>query len=298
MYTVFGDESHDPTRKKVFAVSGVLATQEEWDEFEVKWLERTNGQVIHSADLQGGYGDFKNIPHEVREKLYRDLIGIIADSTLIGFGIVTDIEAYKTVYTDAPDYAPYVHCFRRVIEYFAELGGRLIPQDKINFRFHVNTRMEQTASNLFYEYRKRTDWEHGVYLNDIGFISSETVGIQVADLYARELMKFGDRNFDKPKDETFIMSFRKSFKVLADTGKFGGDFFGREYWDDYKKHFPEIIKTAGFSEHDLAVWLSDNRLADNGPNRTRFFAHINEIDRQQEIKKENVDTDENANEKQ
>jgi len=279
MYTVFGDESHDPDKKKVFSVSGIIAMQKDWDAFEVKWIDRTKGKVIHAADLQGGYGDFKNIPHELREKLYRDLISIIANSALIGFGVVMDIEAYKTVYPDAPDYASYVHCFRRVIEYFAELGGRLIPQDKINFRFHVNTRLEQTASDLFYEYRRRTDWEHGVYLKDIGFITSETVGIQVADLYARELMKHGDRNFVKSKDDFFTSSFRKSFKVLADTGKFGGHYFGREYWIDYKKHFSEIEQAAGFSEEDLAAWLAENRLADNGPNRTRFLAYIDELDR-------------------
>lgn len=279
MNIVFGDESSDPERKKVFAVSGILASQEEWDIFESKWQERTGGKIIHATDLQSDRGDFKNIPHEVNEKLYRDLIGVIANSHLIGFGVVMDVEAYHTVYPGAPDYAPYVHCFRRVIEYFAKLGGGLIPQEKFDFKFHVNTGVQQTASDLFYEYQKRTDWEYSEYLNAIGFISSDEIGIQVADLYARELMKHGDRNFDKAGKDFFTGPFRKSLKVLADSGKFGGHYFGKEYWKDYKEHFDEIEKEAGFSAHDYGKWLFKNRLTDNGPNRTRFLSYINEQDR-------------------
>ena len=41
---VFGDESADETKSRVFAVAGVIGNEDEWQLAMREWLRRTRGQ--------------------------------------------------------------------------------------------------------------------------------------------------------------------------------------------------------------------------------------------------------------
>ena len=284
MYIVYGDESHDPNQQRVYAVTGVIGGQADWDAVESRWLKVTGGKTIHAADLESDRGDFKNIPHEDNLQLYRSLVTILADSPLMGYSAVIDLVAYKIFFPDVVENVPYVHCFRRVLEHFGKLAHVLIPQDKIQFKFHTNIKTQFTASELFYEYRKLASQDYDQYFDEIEFISMESTGIQIADLYVRETMKHGFKHFNGDH------SFRGSFKRLIDTKRFKADYFEKEYWEDYRNKLPEIEKTAGITRDDYMKWLKEKGLADNSVNRTSFVAYINEMDRRKSKAKLNDDS--------
>ena len=50
--SVFGDESSDETRQRVFAVSGVWGTEPEWQQVEAAWTAQTGGEVFHAAEWE------------------------------------------------------------------------------------------------------------------------------------------------------------------------------------------------------------------------------------------------------
>ena len=48
--SVFGDESADETKQRVFAMSGVFGLESEWLRAESAWTALTKGEVFHAAD--------------------------------------------------------------------------------------------------------------------------------------------------------------------------------------------------------------------------------------------------------
>lgn len=278
MYTVFGDESHDPKQERVFAVAGVLGTQEEWDDLEVKWRECLDGKVFHAADCQSGYGEFKNIPHEERERLYRHLVSLLANSFLSGYGAVMDLAAYRTIFPDAIDYVAYIHCFNKVIEFFAEKVHVLIPQGKVKFVFDNNDKIHYTATALFEIYSTNPRWKYHEELLHPGIQyawKKDFIGLQATDLYAREVMKDGDNYFKYLRGECGRVQ-RESLKRLREAHRYTIHYFKKEYWEDYKNKMPEIDERDGLSPDDYINWLKEKSLVDNLPNRTHFFKYINQ----------------------
>src|ERR1035437_1693861 len=50
MYSVFGDESHDEKRQRVFAVAGLFGSHEDWAQIEARWLAAC-GNSRETCDL-------------------------------------------------------------------------------------------------------------------------------------------------------------------------------------------------------------------------------------------------------
>lgn len=76
MLLAFGDESHDGKEEVVFAVSGVIGSQEDWDALSVSWKKRTGGIPFHASDCENGYGPYKDMCVEERQRLYKDLVSM------------------------------------------------------------------------------------------------------------------------------------------------------------------------------------------------------------------------------
>src|SRR2546425_12783756 len=49
---VFGDESADETRSRVFAVAGVIGSEAEWQLAMRDWLRRTRGMSFHANECE------------------------------------------------------------------------------------------------------------------------------------------------------------------------------------------------------------------------------------------------------
>ncbi|HVN97968.1 MAG TPA: hypothetical protein VMT62_16180 [Syntrophorhabdaceae bacterium] len=83
MLIVFGDESHDEKEQRVFAVAGLVGTQEEWDALAVSWNQRTGGIPFHAADCESGHRNYKGWPKEDRDSLYADLVNMLVNTKIM-----------------------------------------------------------------------------------------------------------------------------------------------------------------------------------------------------------------------
>lgn len=269
--SVYADESYDAKCERTFAVAGIIGTQEEWDELEVKWIKRTGGKSFHATDCKSRRGDYKNISYEECIKEYEDLTKILAESRLFGIGSSIDINAFKTFIPGAPKYAPYFYCFMHVIFELVGMARLYIPPQKVRFTFDINDTIEYNATYLYNKYliklpelKYYTDYMH----HELGFTDRQAVGIQVADLFAGEVMNFYDSRYGTGKSNITL-----SFDTLMKTNRFTPHYFHRSYFEAYRKHQNILEKQSGMDKEDLINWLKKHRCRDTANNRFRYFIY-------------------------
>lgn len=271
MLSVFGDESSDESGQRTFAIAGIMGTQEEWDALEVKWLKRTGGKIFHATDCESGYGDYKDIPKEIRLKEYKDLTKILAESPMMGFGVAMDIQAYKRLFPEGLAVAPYFSCFVRVILYFARMASRYVPQhSKVDYIFDRNSETNFVSVSLVEYFTKLTEYDYSSFVGRIAFDSIETTGIQIVDLLARETMKHMDNQIGLVK-----RPMRQSMASLIKTGRFDFRWNDEQYWEDFRSRVEDIEKDIGM--RDYHKWLVEQNCLDNPENRTRYLFYVDSL---------------------
>lgn len=273
MLSVFGDESSDETGQRTFAVAGIMGTQEEWDALEVNWLKRTGGKIFHATDCESGYGDYKDIPKEKRHKEYEDLTKILAQSNMWGFGCAMDIQAYKKLFPEGLDIAPYFSCFVRVILFFARLAYHYIPrQPKAKFIFDRNSKTNFVSVSLVDYFTNLTEYDYSSFVGQIAFDSIDTTGIQVADLLARETMKHMDNQIGPVKRR-----MRLSMASLLKTDRFDFIWNDETYWEDFRTKIDYIEQQTGMNYENYKEWLLKQRCIDNGESRNRYLFYTDSL---------------------
>ncbi|MGD0012398.1 MAG: hypothetical protein ABSE93_28140 [Terriglobia bacterium] len=214
LYATYGDESADEKAERVFAVGGIFGTQDEWDDLEGKWREKTKGIPFHAVDCECDQGDYAKTSHEENQKLYRDLTQLLCGTKLIGTSMVVDVQAHRRQFPGAD---PYYLCFSYVFVGCAELGYLSLPQGEVKFTFDNNVEKQPNATQLYGYMANQPEWKFHRYMeSEVGFaVRRDKIGIQAADLFARESMKQLDNYIGPVK-----RPIRKSMKALADTNRF------------------------------------------------------------------------------
>lgn len=267
--TVFGDESADETKERVFAVAGIFGSQEQWDALKEKWLVRTGGVIFHASDCECDQGDYAENGHEVNLALYRDLITLLADSNLLGYGVSIDIASQNQHLGELLPDAPYYKCFAEVVLHFAEQGFLAVPPEPVSFTFDFRLESKHNAAALYDHMSRLASWQYHSFIQDeIAFAVRKSVGIQVADLYARETMKFLDNQVGP-----VIRPKRRSLIKLEATGRFGMNAYTGEYFKGLKV---AIEQNPSFRREEYAQWLEQHRILDNWASRVRYFEQSKE----------------------
>jgi hypothetical protein len=57
MVSVYGDESADETKQRVFAVAALIGTYSQWSWLRSRWSERTGGKEFHAAKCESEYAN-------------------------------------------------------------------------------------------------------------------------------------------------------------------------------------------------------------------------------------------------
>lgn len=265
MMLVFGDESCDEKKERVFAVAGVVGTEKQWDWLEERWLICCDGTPFHAKDCESGYGNYRGRTSEQNKELYKALTIMLAASEMGGFGIALDLAAQKHVNPDALESLAYYKCFLELIQRMrncAEYNKQIA-----KFTFDKRPEGVYNSSELYAIAQNTKDWNPFLD-SEIGFACSKTnPRIQVADLFARETMKALDNMVGPTKRPV-----RKSMKCLSDTGRFHIDVYGEEWFRTLMPNMPKLEQQTGMSMADYKSWLvMTNRMTDNTSNR---FAYI------------------------
>ena len=277
IYCVYGDESHDETAKRVFAVAGIFGTQQEWDDLSAKWFRRTGGLDFHAADCESDQRDFAGNSHEQNHKLYRDLTKLLCSSKLLGHAMVIELAAHEKHFPDSEPSAPYLLGFTHVVMYCAQLGHLALPQGEVEYVFDRNLDKQHNATVLYDYLAKMPQWEFHPYLSGkVSFASRKSnAGIQAADLFARETMKHLDNQIGAVK-----RGIRGAMQALRESGR-----FRIAVMDD--DAFARLVKKAiilgeslkGSKESEYQSWLSKHGYMDNMTMRINYLAEIDRLNK-------------------
>jgi hypothetical protein len=217
MLSIYGDESADEKKERVFAVSGLLGSKSEWEGLKSKWLKRTGGQIFHAAECESPSGKSADC-HKENLQLYADLANIIGNSSLYGLGIAISIKDYNELIASALDENPYYLCFVEVIVRLARKASFYFPPDRVEVIFDNNLEVDYNAG-LLYSRLVRSVEEHREYMqllqDKISFASRKELEIQAADLVAREAMKLVDNEIGP----ILYRYPRMSARALAEKGR-------------------------------------------------------------------------------
>jgi hypothetical protein len=180
MLSVFGDESADETKQRVFAVGGIIGTDLLWQQLEDKWLARTKGIPFHANDCDSDHSEYKGNDHKENKSLYRDLAIMLSESGLGGWGFAIDLAAQRRIFPDAPDIS-YYKCFLEVLQAMKNCAAT--NNQTVQFTFDMRRESEHNTGILYDMAAAVPDWKNQLF-SRIGFESSrENPRIQVADLF-------------------------------------------------------------------------------------------------------------------
>jgi hypothetical protein len=276
--SVFGDESIDESQRRVFAVAGLFGSEAQWDALEVKWKTRTNGIAFHAADCESDQRDYVNFSHAENQTLYKDLTTLLVDSKLVGYGVAIDLVSQNKYLGELLPESPYYKCFGEIVLFFARQAYLSIPQEQVKFTF--DQRLEtQYNSTFLYDYMATLpEWEHRSYIHqEVSFASRKMVGIQAADLWAREIMKHLDNQIGPKKRDT-----RRSFIALQDSKRFGANWYVGEYFDGLAKAIAAMDAPSGmgaFQQGAYKEWLTQGRHSDSYAMRIKYVTQRDAIER-------------------
>ena len=272
MIYVYGDDGADEKRERVAAVSALAGTEEQWQELEAKWTSRCEGIPFHAKDCESDQGDYRGIPHDKNKSTYRDLVGILANSGIIGIAIAMDLSAQFRVFPDSPQIS-YYRAFEDVIQKVASLAERVGHIAKLTF--DISTENKYNATYLYNITlngdRRVREW----LAPEISFVPAKSSArVQTGDMLAYEGWKALDHAVG-PINRT-----RKSWEVLRATGRFETLSYSTEWFTDLKKHIDagDVANAAGFTPPDYVAWLEKTGRQHNISNMLEFMRDIGRDD--------------------
>lgn len=261
----YGDESTDEKYQRVFAIAAVLGSEFDWDLVKSQWEPRTAGIPFHAKDCESNQGDYENIPHKLNRKLYIDLIDILIRSKLIGFGFAMPLQDFRDVFVKPVNNFEYYKCLHDLIASCANIAKLSIPSQTVKFTFDINRKTQYNAGQIYDGMVNDKTWEFSPYLHpeELSFACRKTVGIQVADLIARESMKHLDNQIGPTKRPS-----RVSYSKLASTTRF----FFRDY------HKSDLVKYKAMAEdlyrqdaEPYQQWLKEKGIVDSMASRLSYL---------------------------
>jgi hypothetical protein len=275
MLSIYGDESHDSSKQRVFVIAGLLGDAVQWAALKLSWAQRTGGKDFHAADCESGFGIYRDTAPEERASLHFDLTRILADSGVIGWGLGIDLAGCRRAFPDMLPDQIYCSGFLRTIDFLLENANSRTPPASVEIVFDRHPETEHNSGLLFKYASDEGEWRgQGLLSASIKFAARAEIGIQAADLWVREMMKFFDGTLFR-KDYVA----RRQWTTLMNTRRFGGDLQFAEYFDDMKLKMPALEGQTGMSSAKYGLWLQKKRRQDNQSNRIAYMMEVAAKDR-------------------
>jgi hypothetical protein len=280
---MYGDESADEKQQRVFAVAGVLGTEDEWQLAIREWLRRTRGLPFHATECESRRGKTDQQITDDR-KLYEDLTKILAESYLVGIAVALDLQSQAELFPDILPDAAYYKCLADVVAASATTARRFneLPDEPhdvtLEFTFDSRPQSNGAASTLYTTMATLPEWAPtGIFNTKIIFEGGDEPRLEMGDLLAREAMKELDRKVTKADRDV-----RKSRAALDKTQKFIFIEHDRAYCEEWRTLVDGAQGGADFE--DYRQWLRDTgrmkhgRPHDNPTNRFLFYAWLENRD--------------------
>ena len=280
MFTLklYGDESADETRSRVFTVAGVFGTDDEWALAIRDWLRHTRGLRFHAKECESAYGKTAEQRAANRE-LYKRLTITLAESYLVGIAVSMDLASQRKHLPGLPHESAYCKCFTDLLRHVGNMVRRQPGELRdANCEFVFDSRLETdgTASQIYQSFRTLPEWrETEIFDTKVTFEGGDEPRLEMADLLAREAMKELDRKL------TGVPARQRTSYEALKNAEIGGTrkFIFIEYDDEYCAGWRDLVNSPqGQTDlREYEKWLKDNGCVQNGhthdtiANRARFY---------------------------
>src|ERR1700733_2248268 len=185
-----------------------------------------------------------------------------------------NLSGYSNALDRPVDELPHYFCFIEVIKEFALRVRYLIPQDKVEFTFDRNLKTQYNCTFMYDYMVTLPEWSDRELVADrIAFSTRKNPKIQAADLWAREVMKYGEECLKRNQP---IM--RGSFQALEETDRFACAFFDASYFTDMRRKLIER-REPGHSLNEYDAWREKHRMQDTTENRIRYHIYLNMVEK-------------------
>ena len=136
----------------------------------------------------------------------------------------------------------------------------------MEFTFDRNPESEFNAGLIYQYLSSQREWKEDVLSVDkISFASRKEVGIQAADLWAREVMK-------RLECELAGREPRRSFVALRSTHLFFANFLMEGFYKSLRQRIDSLVETEGNRPKAYREWLG--KRADNQSNRIFYLMSV------------------------
>lgn len=269
---LYGDESSDQKKQRVFAVSGVFGSEEEWEPAIRKWLFRNRGLEFHAVECSD-------------IDLYSDLTDILAESQLGGVSVSIDLRSHKKYLSDTIWGIEYYKCFIDVVSSVATMVKRFNDDPgenvdaKIEFTFDSRKESDGSAAIVYEMFRNLPEWKDTrIFDTAVKFEGGPEPRLEIADLLVREAMKELDRKILSP-DSTSGVFFQKLHRAAIDGQR---KFIWIEHDEEYLREWRRVIDQPMSQQMktQYADWLSNTGRIQNGiphdniANRSQFYTWL------------------------
>jgi hypothetical protein len=192
LFDFYMDESSDEQRKRYWAVGGLNAAEPVWTQFEIRWLSRTYElkKPFRSTECENQKGQFASWIKADCDQLMADLVGIILEYRIAGLGWVVPIPEYASIIGDPGEYAGYLFALKCTLITSAILAERF--RADIRFWIEENKATAARAKQVYQGVKAIKRWRAALQISGVHFSGKQIVGLQAADLMARESFKFMD----------------------------------------------------------------------------------------------------------
>jgi len=191
-FDMYLDESCDPKRERLFAVGGLSAEEHVWTKFELRWLSRTHElrKPFRSTECECQQRQFATWKKSDCDQLMADLVGLILEYPISGLGWIVPIPDYASITGNAGEYEGYflgLKCVFITAAHLAEAFG-----SNIRFWVEENRATASRAAQIYHDIKGIKGWRPVRRMAGVSFLGKSIVGLQAADLVARERFKFID----------------------------------------------------------------------------------------------------------
>lgn len=211
------------------------------------------------------------MPPEARRKLHIDLTSILANSGLIGWGLAIDLKGCRLAFPEIASDHTASSCFFRTVLFHIDRARADFPSQPLRIVFDRNSKTEYNSRLLVDYLAEESEPRNEQWLpGGLEFVSREEVGVQAADLWVRELMKYLDGwlfsgDHYKPREQ---------WNVLCGTGRFGADLQFGEYFQSMKDQMATLESNTGMSQERYIAWLHQKKRQDNQSNRIEYVRYV------------------------
>ncbi len=214
MLWAYFDDSSDEKRERFCAAGGLFTSHTVWERLEAAWLNRVPelaGKTFHAADCECGWGEFADWPKSRRDRVMAQLCGLIKEFDLGAFGSCVSVADYKSVWPDADVHDPYLLCVATCIAHTAEISEMasqqlrgVLPPDSVQFWFEDNGKTASRETAIFSSFKGLAGWPASRQLSGVAHMGKALLGLQAADLIAREVFKHFDNEGVRPTRKPVI----------------------------------------------------------------------------------------------